>query len=106
MGSDDGGVDHRVFGVGIIGQDLEKILPNAFFSPTRETPVRVAPATEALGQIAPRRASAEFPDHSLDEKPVATIAVAPHRARTARQKIFNPRELVVSQSIAFHRKAS
>jgi len=106
MGSDDGGVDHRVFVIGIIGQGLEKILPNAFFSPTRETPVRVAPATEALGQIAPRRANAEFPDHGLDKKPVAAIAVAPHRARTARQQIFNPRELVVPQSMAFHRKAS
>src|ERR1700730_16195579 len=70
MGPDDGGVDHRVFVVGIIGQGLEKVLPNAFFSPTRETPVGVAPATEALGHIAPRRASAEFPDHGLDEKPI------------------------------------
>ena len=106
MGSDDGGVDHRVFVVGIIGQGLEKIPPNAFFSPTRETPVRVAPAPEALGQIAPRRASAGFSDHGLDEKPVAAIAVPPHRARTARQQIFNPRELVVPQSMAFYRKAS
>src|SRR6202035_3181515 len=50
------------------------------------TPVRVAPATEALGQIASRRASAEFPDHGLDEKPIATITVAPRRARTPGSK--------------------
>src|ERR1700730_12086290 len=106
MGPDYGGVDHRVFVVGITGQGLEKILPNAFLSPARETPVRVAPATKPLGQFPQRRASAEFPDHGLDEKPIATITVAPHRARTARQQIFNPRKLVVPQSIAFHRKAS
>src|ERR1019366_213020 len=34
------------------------------------------------------------------------IAVAPGGARTARQQIFNPRELAVPQSMAVHRKAS
>jgi len=29
VGSDNGGIDHRVFVVGFVGQRLEKILPNA-----------------------------------------------------------------------------
>src|SRR3984893_8697271 len=42
MGPDDGGVDHRVFVVGIFGQGLEKILLNAFCTPTRDAPVGVS----------------------------------------------------------------
>jgi hypothetical protein len=106
MRSDDGGVDHHVFVVGIVRQSLEKTLPNAALRPTRETRVRVLPAAEALRQITPRRARAEFPDHRLNKQPVAAIAVAPNVARAARQQILNPRKLVVPQTIAPHRKAS
>ena len=36
VGSDDGRIDGGVFVVGIIGQGLEKILPNAAHGPTGE----------------------------------------------------------------------
>jgi hypothetical protein len=104
MRSHDGRVDHRVLVVGIVRQGFEKILPNAARGPAREALVRVAPAAEMLRQIAPRRPHPEFPDHRIDEKTIAPIAVATDRARTAGQQILDPGELIVSQSMAFHRK--
>ena len=104
MSSDDGGVDHRVFVVRILSQRLEKILPYAALRPPREPRVNVLPIAEALGQIAPRRPRAEFPNHRLNEKSIAQFAIASDMSRTTRQKMFNPRKLVVAQSVAPHRK--
>ena len=103
MRPDDGGIDHRVSVVGIVRQDLEKILPNPAFRPAREARVGVLPAAEALGWIAPRRAGAEFPDYRFDEHPVADLAGLAGVARAAGQKVFNPGELIVPQSIALLR---
>jgi hypothetical protein len=46
---------------------------------------------------------AELPNHRIDEKTIAQLAVAADRAGPARQQILDPRELVVSQCMAFHR---
>jgi hypothetical protein len=105
MSSDDGGVDHRVFVVRIVSQRLEKTLPYAALRPSREPRVDVLPGAEALGQIAPRRTRAEFPNYRFDEKPIAQLAVAADVARPIRQQVFNPRKLVVAQSVVLHRKA-
>ena len=51
---DNGGVDHRVFVIRIIGQGLEKTLPNSARGPARKALVGVLPVAEALRQIAPR----------------------------------------------------
>ena len=75
MSSDDGGVDHRVFVVRIVSQSLEKTFPNTALRPPREPRVSVLPVAEALGQIAPRRPRAEFPNHRLNEKPIAQRAI-------------------------------
>lgn len=40
------------------------------------------------------------------EKPIAQLAVAADVAGPTRQQMFNPRKLVVAQSVALHRKAS
>jgi hypothetical protein len=106
MSSDDGGVDHRVFVVRIVSQRLEKTLPYAALRPPREPRVNVLPVAEALGQIAPRCTRAKFPNHRLDEKPIAQLAVASDMSRPTRQQVFNPRKLVVAQSVALHQKAS
>jgi|HubBroStandDraft_3_1064219.scaffolds.fasta_scaffold46103_3 hypothetical protein len=104
MSSDDGGVDHRVFVVRIVSQRLEKILPYAALRPPREPRVNVLPIAEALGQIAPRRPRAEFPNHRLNEEAIAQRAIASDMPRTTRQQMFNPPKLLVVQSIAPHRK--
>ena len=80
VGSHDRRVDHGVSIVGIVCQDLEKTLPNAAHGPARETLVRIAPAAKTFRQIAPRCPYTEFPDHGIDEKTIAQIAVAPDRS--------------------------
>src|SRR6266852_2914022 len=102
---DDGGVDHRVFVIRIIGQGLEKTLPNPARSPARKALVGVLPVAEALRQISPRRARTEFPDHRLDKQAVSKLAAAANRAGATGQQTLNPRKLVVAQSVALHRKA-
>src|SRR5258708_7538238 len=104
MSSDDCGVDHRVFVVRIVGQRLEKTLPNTALRPPREPRVNGLPVAEALGQITPRRPRAEFPNHRLNEKSIAQRAIASDIPRTTRQQMFNPCKLIVAQSIAPHRK--
>ena len=106
MSSDDGGVDHRVFVVRIVSQRLEKTLPNTALRPPREPRVNVLPIAEALGQIAPRRPRAEFPNHRLNKKSIAQLAIASDMSWTTRQQMFNPRKLIVAQSVAPQMKAS
>ena len=88
-------IDHRVFGVGVIGQGLEKLVPNSARRPTREPQVGDLSASEPLGKIAPRCAGPEFPDHRLDEQSIAAITATPDAPRTTRQQRVNPRKLIV-----------
>lgn len=85
VGSHDRRVDHCVFIVGIVRQSLEKILPNPARSPAGEPLVGVAPAAKTFRQIAPRRPHTELPDHRIDEKTIAQLAVTADRAAAARQ---------------------
>src|SRR3979490_466412 len=104
MRSHNGGIDHRVLVVGIVRQVDEKCRQNASHSTTLETRVVVAPPAEPLRQITPRHAHAEFPDHRVNEKTIAKIAVATHGARTAGKQMLDPGELVVPYCMRFHRK--
>ena len=106
MRPDYGRVDHGVFVVGIVRQRFEKTLPNPFCRPARETCVNVLPGAEVRRHVAPRCAGPISPDHGLDEQPIASNAVAPDVSRTTRQQLFDPRELVVSQSVTVHLEAS
>src|SRR5258707_8779977 len=101
---DDGGVDHRVFVIRIIGQGLEKTLPNPARGPARKALVDVLPVTEALRQIAPRSARTEFPDHSFDKQAVSPFAAAANRAGTTLAKNLNPRKMVIAQSTRLYPK--
>ena len=73
MGSDDRGVDHGVFVVGIVRQRFEKTLPNPFDRPAREARVNVLPGSESRRQVAPRNTGPEFPDYCLDEQTIAKV---------------------------------
>ena len=105
MGSDDGGVDHGVFVVGVIGQGLEKTLPNPCLRPTGEPGVIILPGAEALRQIAPGRSRTKLPNQSFNKNTVAPLAIAPNVAGATRQQRFDPRKLIVPQSVTFHPKA-
>src|SRR2546428_14087171 len=99
---DDGGVDHRVFVIRIIGQGLEKTLPNPARSPARKALVGVLPVAEALRQISPRRARTEFPDHRLDKRPVSKHSAAANPAGAAGQQTLNPRKTADAPSLRLH----
>src|SRR5258708_39890350 len=86
---DDGGVDHRVFVIRIIGQGLEKTLPNSARGPARTALVDVVPVTKPLRQLAPRSAGTEFPDHRLDKQAVAKVAAPAHRSRAPPENRLN-----------------
>ena len=104
MGAHNRCVDHGVFVVRIVRQGFEQTRPNAFLRPARKPRVDVLPSSEPLGKIAPRRAGTKLPDHRLDKKPIAQLAVPPDSARTTRKQTLNPRELIVAQRVAPHRK--
>jgi len=97
-------IDHGVFIVRIVRQSLEQILPNAFLRPARKPRVDVLPSAEPLGKIAPRRAGAKLPDHRFHEHAIAQLTVTLDSAGTTRKQPLNPRELIVAQRIAPHRK--
>jgi hypothetical protein len=59
---------------------------------------------EALGQIEPRRPPSEIFKSPRRRKADAQLAVAADAAGPTRQQMFNPRKLVIAQSIAPHRK--
>ena len=96
MRANDRRVDHGVLIVGIVGQDLEKILPYACLRPTREPGMNILPGAEAFWQIAPGRSRAELPDDSLDEKLVAPFTIAANVPGPARQQMLDARKLVVA----------
>src|ERR1700733_7486531 len=83
---------------------LKRLSQTPFFRPARKPRVDVLPGSKPLRKIPPRRARAELPDHRFDEQAIAHIAVAPNAPGTPRKQSFNPRKLVVTQSIPSHRK--
>jgi hypothetical protein len=94
---DDGSVDHRVFVVRIIGQGLEKTLPNPTRGPARKASVGILPAPEALRQSrqgAPERnfqitasTNRRLPSSLLRPTVPGRPAAVPQFAKTGRRAI-------------------
>ena len=91
----DGGVDHGVLVVGIIGQRLEKTPPNPLIAQRENRVCGCSSRAEARRYVAPRNTRPEFPDHGVDVSRLLSFAVAPNVSRTTRQQILDPCELVV-----------
>lgn len=66
----DGGVDHGVFVVGLLGQHREDALSHAAFRPTREAGMDDAVIAESLRQVSPRNACPVTVAHRFDEQAV------------------------------------
>ena len=92
----DGCVDHHMFKVGIVGQGLEKTLPNAFTRPSSEAHVDAVPITELGRQIAPRRARSQNPQHAIHKQPIVP-ACPPFVAFLARHQLLNTHPLSVRE---------
>ena len=104
MSAHDGGVDHHVLVVVVVGQELENPLENAALGPSVEALVDDLPVAEALGQITPRNTGSKPEKNSFDEQPIVRRRAA-HMAFAARQNVFDPIPLVVAQGISSHRSA-
>src|SRR6476646_7525560 len=101
MALDDGGVDHGVFHVGVIGDGVEQPLPDIRLHPIAEAREYAVPVTERGRQIPPRAAGSGDPQHGLDKLSVV-LAAAAGIARLAKTKRLHLRPLGVSQNESVH----
>src|SRR6478672_1183337 len=103
MDLDDGGVDHGVFHVGVIGDGVEQPLPDIRLHPIAEAREYAVPVTERGRQIPPRAAGSGDPQHGLDKLSVI-LAAAAGITRLAKTKRLHLRPLGVSQNESVHPK--
>ena len=94
--SHDGGIDHDVLKIWVLDQGLEKTLPNTFARPTIEAHEYAVPQAECWGQIAPRSARAQNPQHRIDKQPIV-LAVATFVALLTRNQIRDTLPLCIRQ---------
>jgi hypothetical protein len=95
MDLDDGGIDHRVFHVGLIRHRLKKPLKNISFYPILVALIDGVPLAKLRREIAPRAASSGNPQYSFKKQPV--IPAAPSRiAGFAKTMRFHLRPLGVT----------
>jgi hypothetical protein len=97
----DRGVDHHVFVVGVIRQQLENAIENAALRPSVKALVYDVPVAKTRGQITPRDSRSISVKNRINEQPVV-CCIAAHMTFSAGQKIFDPLPLVVSQSKPLH----
>lgn len=90
----DGGIDHRVFVVGILGEMLEDPFPDTGLGPVSKAGVNRLPVSEALRQVPSGRAGSIWVQSRLNKQAVALGGHA-HIPLTSWQKIFEPLPAVV-----------
>lgn len=95
MRTDDRGIDHRVFVIGVPRQMLENPLPHAVFAPARVARMDHSEISEPLRQITPCDPSAVTIYHRFNKQPVI-FGRPSDMARTARQNIRDPLLLVIT----------
>src|SRR6185369_17921206 len=87
---DDGGVDHSVFHVGIVGDGVEQPLPDIRLHPVAEAREYAVPVAQRGWQITPGAASSGDPKYGLDKQSVV-LAAAAGIARLAKAMPFHLR---------------
>ena len=101
MGSHNGAVDHRVFVVGVDGQQGEDADPHAAFSPSAPSPMSVVPIAEAPGKVPPGDPGAVSMDHRIDEPAVIRRRDA-DGSRPSGQTTFDQVPLVIAELVGAH----
>src|SRR4051812_32382754 len=76
MDLDDGGVDHGVFHVGIVGHGVEQSLPDTGLRPVAEACEYAVPVAQQGRQITPRAAGSGDPQDRLNKSSVVLAAAA------------------------------
>ena len=93
--ANNGCVDHHVFVVVIVRQQLENALENPALGPPTEALVDDFPISEALRKITPRDARSISEQNGFHEQPVIRRS-ASDMAFAAGQKILDPIPLIVT----------
>jgi hypothetical protein len=81
------GIDHQTLVVGVINEALQECLPHALVTPAAKSLMGVFPVAVGLGQIPPRCACTQNPEHSVDELPAvfgypSSLTVLPWQQRS------------------------
>jgi|GEM_PF-2510404 len=90
----DGGIDHGVLVVGILGQRLENALPDAARAPARVARMNHAEIAEAFRQVPPRNAGTVALQHRFDKQAIVRCRSASMAFSTG-EPILDPLPLVV-----------
>ena len=98
VGAHDGGIDHGIFVIGVLGKMLEDSLQDPASSPAAEPRMHHAEIAETLRQIAPRDTRPIAIQHSLHKQTVIHGRAA-HRTAPPRQKTLDPIPLIVPQPV-------
>jgi hypothetical protein len=99
VGSNDGAVNHGVFVVRILRQNLENPLPHASPAPARVAGMHHAEVTKALRQVTPGNACAVALEHRIHEQPVVARGGS-GLCRLAGQQIRDARPTLINQGIS------
>ena len=107
MGSNDGAIDimnvpvESTFGIGLLLDGLQEMLPDAGFSPAIEAARHGTPRPKALGQIPPGGTPTQYPQDATDDASMVQRRSSGLRFLRRKQR-FDPLPLRVGQFFSFH----
>jgi hypothetical protein len=104
MSTDNGGIEHHVFVIGITRQGFEYTFENTTLAPSPEASVRRFPIAETRRQIAPWNTRAVPVNDRLYEQAIVRRGSS-DMTLSSGQKILDPFPLVIPQAVATHLSA-
>ena len=96
---DDAGINHLDLAVVRLDDGIHELVPDAGFPPPIEAVVDRRAGSVAFGQIAPRRARAQYPEDAIQDAPVVDPG---HATRLVRQQRLDQTPLEVGEIIPRH----
>ncbi|PCK69784.1 hypothetical protein PL1_1408 [Paenibacillus larvae subsp. larvae B-3650] len=96
VNTDNGGIEHDAFIIGIGRKDIQHAIEYACFFPSAESGVYRLPRSVVFGQIAPRRSRTDHPKHRIEHLTVILGRAATLRFSFRRQHIFDLVPLIIS----------
>src|SRR5260370_16583706 len=95
VGTNNGGIDHHVFVVGVARQCLENAVENPALCPSAEALMNDFPITETFREITPRNSGSISVENGFDEQAIVCRS-APHMAFPPGKKILDPFPLIIA----------
>lgn len=82
--------NHQPFVIGRNDELLKQALPHPFASPATEAPLGVLPVAVGRRQIAPRRARAWYPEHSVEQWSIVVGDATPDAFASQKVRLEQP----------------